>query len=321
MYCNAILNSGTATVNTQCLLNMNGGTNLGGNTVITFRASLWRYHTITNTGIAIASGSQSNTWDTSALGGENNTRKNTAISISIASTVVFLENEILLLQIGCEGTTLPNATLGTTNFDVTLDVDTANTDLQFAANQWIHQACNSLDALTGKGTVTRQFAASVIRTATGKGQAILQKSVTASKTFSLTGKGIVTRTVAIAEDFDLVGKGTVTMNRTVLASVTTTLIGKGTVTRQFNAGIVKTATGIGVAILQKSVTASKTFSLTGKGIVTDTHLVQAYRTFNLIGKGEILVNGPNGSTITIPIDEVPEGGGGTTIEYIFGVIE
>lgn len=139
--CNAVLTIGTAVVNVRALLNMNGGTNLGGVTTITFRASLWRYDTVANTGILIASGSQAQTWDTSTLGAENNTRKNTAISISVASKAEFLANEVLLLQIGCTGTTLPDAAVGTTNFDITLDVDDAATNLDFGTGQGIKQIC------------------------------------------------------------------------------------------------------------------------------------------------------------------------------------
>lgn len=149
--CNAVLTTGTATMNVRALLNMNGGTNLGGVTSILFRASLWRYDTVANTGVLIASGSQAQTWDTSTLGAENNTRKNTAISISVATKAEFLANEVLLLQVGCQGTTLPDATLGTTNFDITLDVDDASTNLDFATGQGIKQICYIQGTATGLG--------------------------------------------------------------------------------------------------------------------------------------------------------------------------
>lgn len=139
--CNAVLPAQNVVINVRALLNMNGGTNLGGVTTITFRASLWRYDTVANTGVVIDTASQTQTWDTSALGAENNTRKNTAISMTSVPQTEFLANEILLLQIGCEGTTLPDATVGTTNFDVTLDVDDANTNLDLAAGRTLIQVC------------------------------------------------------------------------------------------------------------------------------------------------------------------------------------
>lgn len=210
--CNAMLSAGTLTVNVRALLNMNGGTNLGGVTTITFRASLWRSDPITESNALIASGSQSQTWDTSVLGAENNTRKNTAISIAIASNVEFTTGETLMLQIGCEGTTLPNATVGTTNFDVTLDVDDAATNITFAAGQGIRQACSLSGNPVGTGTVTRGAnALEISRTPVGKGVVTSTKATIASKSFDLVGKGVITEVhpVQAFRTFDLTGKGTV----------------------------------------------------------------------------------------------------------------
>lgn len=187
--CNAVLTSGTVTVNVSALLNMNGGTNLGGATTITFRASLWRYDTSANTGTVIATGSQSNSWNTSALGGENNTRKNTAISVTVSSNAEFLANEVLLLQLGCEGTTLPNATLGTTNFDVTLDVDDANTNLDFGTGQGIRQVCYIQGTATGLGDAagTPVIILPSIGTTSGSGTATASLQADANMTGTTSG--------------------------------------------------------------------------------------------------------------------------------------
>lgn len=210
--CNAMLSAGTLTVNVRALLNMNGGTNLGGATVITFRASLWRNDVLTETNAVIASGSQAQTWDTSALGAENNIRKNTAISVVIPADVEFTTGETMLLQIGCEGTTLPNATVGTTNFDVTLDVDDAATNITFAGSQGIRQWCKLTGSPIGKGTVTRGAnELAISRTPVGKGVITSTKATVASKSFDLVGKGVITEVhpVQAFRTFNLVGKGTV----------------------------------------------------------------------------------------------------------------
>lgn len=95
------------------------------------------------------------------------------------------------------------------------------------------------------------------------------------------------------------------------------LTGKGTVTRGALAvGIPRTLIGKGTVTSSKAVIASKSFNLVGKGTVSHTKAVAMER--SLVGKGEILTTGANASTITIPIDEVPTGGGAVKKNlYIF----
>ncbi len=84
----------------------------------------------------------------------------------------------------------------------------------------------------------------------------------------------------------------------------------------------RTAIGKGELTYTKAATVTKTFNLVGKGSITEVHPVQAFRTFNLVGVGEILKSGANASTITLPIDEVPDGaGGGPTTTYIFPILD
>lgn len=320
--CNAYLNAGTLAVNVRALLAMAGGTNLGGNTVITFRASLWRYNVTSNTGTLIASGSQAQTWDTSALGAENNTRKDTAISIAVASNAEFLADEILMIQIGCEGTTLPNASIGTTNFDITLDVDDASTNIDFALNQGIHIICGLTGNLIGKGTALESGKAIVEDfNLIGVGTVTSSKATIASKSFDLIGTGTVSHTKAIAEDFDLVGVGTATSTKITTAAKSFDLTGTGETSRLIVVGITEDLVGKGEVTSVKATTASKTFDLTGVGTITELHPVTAYRTFNLVGKGEVPLSGANGGTITLPLDEVPTGSGSTIITNIFGIME
>lgn len=389
--CNSVLKAGTLTVQVRCLLNMTGGTGqLGGAENFTMRASLWRYDTSANTGVSIASGSTAQSWDTSSLGDENNTRKDTAISIVVASDVEFLANEVLLLQLGALSGTLTNPLTGTTNFDMTLDVDDPGTFLDFATDQGIRQTCVLSLSAVGSGVVPPAVrAATTAKSLVGAGTAASTKLTDAAKTFSLVGRGTTTHVKAAAKPFALVGRGTPALSRVVAAAKSFSVDGRGTVSRVLAGALPRTAQGRGTVTSSKATVAAKAFSLvgkgtatesravaafrtfslvgkaavthtkavaedfdvagrgaasfsravvaaksftlvgkatltrvlalvlsrsvTGKGVVTEVHPVQAYRTFSLVGKGEIPTAGPNASTITIPIDEVPEGGGGTTI--------
>lgn len=315
--CNSALLAGTLVVSVRALLNMNAGTgNLGGAENFTMRASLWRYDTSANTGVLIASGSAAQSWDTSALGGENNTIKDTAISIVVPSTVEFLANEVLLLQLGALSGTLTNPLTGTTNFDMTLHVDDANTNINFAASQGIRQVCVFTTNLAGKGTAFENAKAITMSDdLVGDGVLAYEKSANINKSFDLAGKGEVTDTKDVKlNDLNLTGKGTPTMSRVVAASKTFNLVGKGTAFESGKAiAIAKSLVGKGTVTLVKQSLINKVFNLVGKGTLTETHPVQAFRTFNLIGKGTLIASGLNASTIEIPIDEVPTGGGGTTI--------
>lgn len=203
--CNAVLPAQNVTVNVRALLNMNGGTNLGGSTVITFRASLWRYDTSANTGVVIDTASQSQTWDTSALGAENNTRKNTAISMTSVPQTEFLANEVLFLQIGCEGTTLPDATIGTTNFDVTLDVDDANTNLDFAAGRTLIQVCYIQGTADGVATASGVPVKVIPTVGTGAGVATASGALQADANMTGSSSGIATVSGALQADAQMTG--------------------------------------------------------------------------------------------------------------------
>lgn len=296
--CNSVLKAGTLVVQVRCLMNMNGGTlNTGADpTNFTFRAALYRYNTSSNTGTFIANGSQLQAWVTTTLGSDNNTRKNIAISVVVASDVEFLANEVLLLQLGVLSGTLPNPASGTTNFDVTLDVDDAATFLDFAGappqditDQGIRQTCVLTHTLLGEGLVPlAKMAVTQSRTATGEGLVSSTKATVASKTFNLIGEGLVSRTLSVAEFFDLIGEGLVSMTRVVAASKTFTLIGEGLIPPAVLAlALSRTATGEGLVTFTKASTVSKTFNLIGEGLVTMTKNTQAQRTFNLIGEGVV----------------------------------
>lgn len=324
----AFLNAGTLTVSMVITPSQAGGTYVSGTYQPTFRASLWRYNPATDTGTVIASGTSSSTsWDVTPATGDIGTAKTISVSIVVTDTtfgaVGGTAAEILFLQLGFNTGTVPNPTLGTATFTQILTVDNTNTNITFASGQGIHQIGTLSTNVTGAGTVTRNLAATMSRNATGVGTSTSTKATVASKTFNL------------------VGNGTVVMTKNTQAQRTFNLNGTGTVTRQFAVQKANfNLTGVGTPTNSKVTVASKTFSLsakgtvthikaltmsrnaTGVGTVTNVHPVAAFRTFNLIGAGEVLVNGANGTTITLPIDEVPTGGGGgTTIikkpTYIF----
>lgn len=321
--CNAVLLAGTVAVAVDPRLNATGGTNLGGVNTINIRCSLWRYNPSTDTAVSIANGNANQTWDTSTLGAQNNTYRAVTVNISVASAVQFSQGEILLLQVGANATTLVDATLGTTTYDLTLRIGTATaTRIDFAAGQSIAQVCVLTLNTVGEGTPTRGILdITQPRSVVGEGALTFVKAAAISKTFSLIGEAVPTRQFNVLEDFDLIGEAVPTMTRVVVASKSFSLIGEGVVTRSLALAIARSALGEGAVTFTKAVIASKTFDLIGEGVIDFVKFTTVYRTFNLVGEGKIENTGNNASTITLPIDEVPEGGGGTTVVvkpvYIF----
>lgn len=205
--------------------------------------------------------------------------------------------------------------------------------------------------IVGDGAVTRAFNAAIPRSLVGDGVLSESRVVNAAKSFSLVGDGEVTRVLdaalsrsatgdgtvtatkatAATKTFSLVGDGVIVESRAVQAQRAFDLIGDGATSRVVAVGVPRDINGDGALAFTKAVTASKTFSLVGEGLVdraiagalsrdllgegviTEAHPVQAFRTFSLNGSGELLTTGPNASSITIPIDEIPTDGGGTTI--------
>jgi len=166
--------------------------------------------------------------------------------------------------------------------------------------------------VTGIGSVSRQglIIVAETRTVTGIGTVTSAKSTVASKSFTVIGNGVATesRTVQAQRNFNLTGVGIATQTHATQVSRTFNLVGQGTVTpaKAVVASRTNSLVGYGTIISSKVTLSSKSFDLIGKGIITEVHPVQAQRTFNLIGKG--VVSG----RIEIPIDEVPDGGGGGT---------
>lgn len=323
--CNAYLSSGTLEVKINVTMDSSGGTGfLGGNHTPTFKASLWRYKPSTDTGTLIASGTQTETWNLTAVTGDGGTFKQVTISINVASNTELLQDETLYLQVGLNTGTLNNPVTGTTNFTFTLQVDTNNTNVDFAANQNIKQVCVLTNSLIGKGVPTRgALRGTLSRNAVGKGVPTFTRAATLSKTFNTVGKGVVAHNKALViTNFNLIGKGVPTESRAIVASKSFNLVGKGTATK--NAMLIamaRTAIGKGAVTSSKTTVASKSFSLVGRGVITEVHPVQAFRTFNMVGMGDLMGTIP--STIQVPIDEVPDVGappvGGDT--FIFPIFD
>lgn len=144
--------------------------------------------------------------------------------------------------------------------------------------------------VVGEGLVSSSKLSVVAKTfnLVGEGLVSSSKLVSAFRTFNLTGEGLVSRVLAVTQPRDVIGEGLVDATKVVAASKTFTLTGEGVVSRE----------AWEITLARNTV---------GEGLVTEVHPVQAFRTFNLVGVGELLMSGPSGSTITIPLDELPTG--------------
>lgn len=171
-------------------------------------------------------------------------------------------------------------------------------------------------SLTGDGIVdaVKSLVASKMFDLVGDGTITSAKQVVAARSADLTGEGTVTETEqkAYIRSFSIVGDGVVEASRAVVASKSFNIVGDGDLTKGSTLiAMAFDAVGDGEVSMSRSVGLAKVFNITGEGVVTEIHPVQAERSFDLEGVGEILITGPNGSTITMPIDQ--EFGGGTTV--------
>lgn len=319
--CVTTLNSQTATVNWVGTAAGTGTGNVGANDVFTPRCSLWKYNTSANTGTLIVGGSGT-AITISALIAYSGTAYTAAVTLSVPATT-FAANEVLFIEMGgnlaCGAGLLGGAR--TTTWTLSVDISTTNITL----SQGLVKACVYSNDLDGRGTSTRVVAPAISRTAIGTGTPTSSKSTIASKSFTLDGRGTptITKTVQAQRTFNLVGLGTASRNGLIAVLLPRDVTGTGTPTfsRVVVAAKSFTLDGRGTATSTKTIELTK--SATGTGTITNIHPVQAYRTFNLIGNGHILTTGPNATTITLPIDEIPDGGGGggTYIYPVFGVFE
>lgn len=172
----------------------------------------------------------------------------------------------------------------------------------------VHISWDIADVI-GDGDVTRQMSLTKTLAVVGEGLVSHTKTVVASKTFNLVGEGLSSRgAMAVTQPRNVVGEGLVTSTKAVVATKTVNVVGEGLVSRgALLVTVTRNTVGEGAVSSTKEVVASKTFDLVGEGLVTAAKTVQATRTFSLVGVGELLMSGPSGSTITIPLDELPTG--------------
>ncbi len=307
--CNAFLTTGNFVLNLQVAVNQSGGTYASGTYAPLWKMSIWRYDPATNTGTAIGGTSNNSlSWNIAPVGGDLGTFKNIGLTINSAvffpNGVEFAQGEVLLLQIGLNTQTIPNPTVGTATWTYTLRVDNANTNITFISGQGIRAACALSNSLVGVGVPTRSVLSEIARTADGRG-IVTRGASSLALSRNAIGVGTISRVLALALERSAVGAGTVT--RTLAGALARSASGSGVVMRTLALALERSADGRGAISSSKATDASKSFDLIGTGTITEVHPVQAYRTFSLTGNG--VVSG----RIEIPIDEVPEGGGGTTV--------
>lgn len=319
-----ILTAGTLTVGINVTVNQSGGTYAAGTHSPNWKASLWKWDESTDNGNLINFGTSSSTsWNYTPGVGDLGVFKTVSIPIVLASNVEFGISELLMIQIGLNTATIPNPTLGTPTITFTLRSRRTDTKITFAAGQGLRYAVANtpgdvLYSVTGKGRATKTIDVPKASTSIGKGILTHSKPVGIPRT--LIGKGIQTHSKlsVVTIENDLIGIGTVTRGGLIIPKEYS-LIGKGDPTHSKASVVARTNSliGIGTPSASKVTVASKLSELIGVGTPTASRVAVAAKSFELIGRGIIPVTGDNASTITLPIDEVPEGGGASTT-HIFG---
>jgi hypothetical protein len=153
--CNASIPADIIRLTFYVRCNATGGTNLGGSANFSMRFSLWRYNPSTNAGSLVGISSVTMSWDTTAIGGENNTFKTASAQFTISKDVELLPGEVMMVQVGANATNLPDATLGTTNYDLYLRTGQAdNTKLEFVNGEKISQICYTQGSSTGSSSAS-----------------------------------------------------------------------------------------------------------------------------------------------------------------------
>lgn len=320
--CVAILPAGTVTFNALMVPTITGNVPLTGNLAPTWRASLWRYNPATDTGTLIIGGASGVgvTWNCNSVNNDTGVAKAITLNLVVPSQVTFAAGEVLLLQVGLNTNNVPNPLTGTMTVSFAIRVGSTSTNIAFATNQNIMQTCAMTQDVIGEGLTSRGgLPATLTLNAVGEGLTTSSKAVAAAKTTDVVGEGLSSRTLAGAIERTPVGEGLLSMSRSVVAAKVLDVAGEGLVSRDALVIVLsRSATAEGLASSTKLAVVSKTFTVTGEGLVTEVHPVQAFRTFNLMGKGQVVMTGPDASTICLPIDDLPDSGGsGTTIRPIF----
>lgn len=165
--------------------------------------------------------------------------------------------------------------------------------------------------VVGKATSssTKATMAAKVLNAVGEGLSTYTKAANINKTLDVVGEGLVSRVLALTKPLTVVGEGLSSGTKATAAAKTLDVVGEGFVSRQVS--VVKTlaAVGEGFTSYVKAAAISKILNAVGEGFITETHPVQAYRTFTVPGEGQVVMLGPLGSKIEIPLIRVPTGSG------------
>lgn len=231
----AYLPSQTITVSVVMNPTQTGGTYLSGTLAPTFRASLWQYNPSTNAGTLIASGtSTATTWNVATVGGDLGTAKTVSISISAPSTVFAAVKgtaaEVLFLQVGFNTGTVPNPTLGTANFTMTMSVDTANTNVAFTTG--LAELFYASGSSSGVGTPTGSTVLVIPTVGSASGLATVTGALEATGVMTGSSSGVATASGA----FGAVGETTGTSSGTSTVSGSTALVAPTVGTVDIGAG-------------------------------------------------------------------------------------
>lgn len=234
------------TVSVSLVMNatQSGGTYASGTLQPTFKASLWAYNPATDTATLIGSGSSSSvSWNCAATGGTLGTAKTVTFNISVPDTVFGAVKgtaaEILYLQVGFNTGTVPNPTLGTATFTMTMTVDTANTKITLASGLaelfYADGSSSGLASPSGSGAL-------VIPTdGTSSGVATASGSLIAFAETTGTSSGVATASGA----FGAVGETTGTISGVATVTGSTALVAPTVGTVNIGAG------GGGTTIVKK----------------------------------------------------------------------
>lgn len=303
--CGVFTPAQTFTVNLDVSLAWTGA--IVANPTPIFKVAVVRYNPSTDNGTVWAQGSQSQAWQALT---ENGTFKTVAVSVTRGSNLSYAQGETLLLQVGVNTGTLPNQLPSGGTYTFTLRINNATTRIAWAADGHPHVFCTLSGSTVGAGESSRGgLAIDEPRTVTGDGDPTGTRTVVAAKAFDVIGDGDTSHLKAAElAARSALGDGIAAMTRAVVAAKSFDAVGDGAAADVVRAvALARDTTGDGDPTGAKAVTAAKEFALDGDGVITEVHPVQAFRTFALTADGEVLMSGPNGSTITLPLDELPTG--------------
>lgn len=153
--------------------------------------------------------------------------------------------------------------------------------------------------LVGDGVLSRSLLVGVPRDIVGDGA--ITRMLAAAAARDLVGDGSMSLEKAISMAEDLSGIGVIDEVHTKALNQSADLVGDGVVTRQVGVATTRDITGDGEITYIKATVAAKTFDLVGVGTITETEGKNYFRSFNLVGIGEMVDN-----SICLPISALPQ---------------